>query len=202
VAGPIVSETDIDMMFTIPQWALDVKKYVLNPETFARMVKNKQGIYILPEHLEKKPAPQRPVDPNATPGISNRDGRAVIQNAVATQWAAGMLINWMGDDGWLQRIGWDIMPNPPGYPESVIPHLTKRPALFDKFPYLDKVPYLKGKRADCHGMEGDVSINKAYVCDKYEKDGEFFVDLIWWCETIDKYLIEEGFSTVKLPKKN
>lgn len=60
---------------------------------------------------------------------------------------------------------------------------------------------MKDKRADCHGMEGDAVISKAYVTDKYIKDGDHFVDLSWWCETIDNYVIEEGFATVKLPKR-
>lgn len=72
-----------------------------------------------------------------TPEIVARDGRAVIQNGVCSKWVAGMLINWMGDQGWLQRIGWDIMDVLPGYPRSVIPAIIKEmmPALFDKFPY-------------------------------------------------------------------
>jgi hypothetical protein len=50
-------------------------------------------------------------------------------------------------------------------------------------------------------MEGDLVICKAYVTDKYKMGKEYFVDLTWWCETFDKYLVEEGFATVKLPKK-
>ena len=55
-AGPIMAEEEMDMMFTIPQWSIDTKKNILDPKTFARMVKNKQGIYVLPEYLKKKPA--------------------------------------------------------------------------------------------------------------------------------------------------
>jgi len=205
VTGPVLAESETEIIFSIPQWATDTRANVLNPKTFANMVKNKQGIYVLPEYLVKKPKSlvgSLPGMMNSPPELANRDGRSLIQNSLATKWAVGMLCNWMGDAGWLQKIGWNIMSSPPGYDESVIPHHKKKPALFEKFPYLEKVPYMKDKRADCHGMEGDISINKAYVFNKYAKDGEFFVDLAWWCETMDKYLIGEGFATIKLPKKN
>ncbi len=201
--GPILAEEELDMMFNIPRWSTDTKRNVLDPKTFARMVKNKQGIYVLPENLEKKPSSGPHMPSVATHEIANRDGRAVLQNSVAAKFAAGMLYNWMGDEGWLQRIGWDIMELPPGYDETVIPFIPKelRPALFDKYPYMDKVPYMRGCRAAWHAMEGDLIICRAYVFDKYEKDGEHFADLTWWCQTLDRYIVEEGFATVKLPKK-
>lgn len=199
--GPIISEVQSDILMS-SKLSTDQKHNVLDSKTFATMKKNKYGIYVLPEYLEKKSA----TGPSTTaaggaPELAHRDGRAVVENSVCAFWAAGMLLNWMGDQGWLHRFGWDIMGVPPGYPEYVIPPFPSRPALFDKFPYLENVPYLKGKRADCHGMEGDMIISKAYVYDKYKKDNEYFVELIWWCETLDNYLIEEGFATVKLPKK-
>jgi hypothetical protein len=60
---------------------------------------------------------------------------------------------------------------------------------------------MRGCRAAWHALEGDLIITHAYVADKYSRDGEHFVDLVWWAETLDKYLVEEGFATVKLPKK-
>jgi acyl dehydratase len=216
--GPIMSGEQIDMMFDIPDWSLNAKQNILDSATFAKMKKNKQGIYVLPEYLEKKPAQQRqfsgagrdaPVTQTAE--LANRDGRAVIQNAVAAKWAAGMIMNWAGDASWLQRIGWDIMELPPGTSKSinfdkdptVIPSvpMNLRPALFDKYPYMDKVPYMRGCRAAWHAMEGDLVICRGYVTDKYNKNNEYFVDLTFWCQTFDRYLVEEGFATVKLPKK-
>jgi len=210
--GPIRTEEKIEMIFDIPDWSTNAKLDMLDPDVFKTMVKNEQGIYLRPEYLEKKPASRTmPVDPDATPEIANRDDRGLIQNAVAAKWAAGMIMNWMGDAGWLQRIGWDIMEVPPGPDPTIdytdaktlIPGLPMelRPALFDKYPYMDKVPFLRGCRAAWHAMEGDVVICRAYVTDKYEKGGEYFVDLTFWCQTFDKYLVEEGFATVKLPKK-
>jgi acyl dehydratase len=204
--GPLLVEEEMDMMYFLPQWAIDTKKNVLDPKTFSKMVKNKQGIYVLPEHLEKKPSPTPPTGAGgetATPELANRDGRAVVQNAVLPKFVAGMIYNWMGEQGWLQRIGWDIMELPPGYPESVIPLIPMelRPALVDKYPYMKKVPYMRGCRAAWHALEGDIIISKAYVTDKYRQGNDYFADLTWWCRTLDKYLVEEGFATVKLPKK-
>ena len=60
---------------------------------------------------------------------------------------------------------------------------------------------MKGRVAITHPMEGDIITNRGYVTGKYEKNGEYFVNLVWWCETFDKYVVQEGFATVKLPKK-
>jgi hypothetical protein len=144
--------------------------------------------------------------------IANRDGRAVFQNACAAKLAAGTICNWMGDYGWLYRIGWDIMSLPPGSEKTIdfdafptrIPAIPRdyMPALFDKYPYMDKVPYLRGCRAAWHFLENDLIISHAHVTHKYQQGSGYFVDLTWWCETLDKYLVEEGFATVQLPKKS
>jgi hypothetical protein len=215
--GPILPEEQTDMLMSVPKWSVDTKLNVLNPEIFATMKKNKQGIYVLPQYLEKKPA-SRPFTGASTdapvvstPEITSRDGRCVILNIIPAFWAGGMIMNWMGDNGWLQRIGWAITEIHPGTSKSidftkdptVIPPIPMnlRPALFDKYPYMDKVPFMKNRRADCHALEGDLVICKSYVTDKYSKDNQYFVDLTWWCETFDKYIVEEGFATVILPKK-
>ena len=201
--APILSEVETDMIAGIPQWCTDIKKNMLNPKTFAKMVKNKQGIYVMPEYLEKKPKVSMPGQEGGGSGGKPSGDRAVLQNAVLPKFAAGMFCNWMGDEGWLEKIGWVIIPKT-RYPESVIPPVPEDlyPSLFDdKYPYLDKVPYMKGCCAFWHALEGDLFIFRAYVMDKYKKDGEYFVDFIWWCQTLDKYLVEEGFATVKLPKK-
>jgi acyl dehydratase len=144
--------------------------------------------------------------------IQDSDGRPVFWNVMVHRWVGGMLYDWMGDQGWLQRIGRDMMDAPPATKyvnykdpngKTYIPSIPQKsfPVLFDKYPYLDKVPYMKGKRANWHGLGGDTAISRAYVFDKYEKNKEYFVDLIWWIETLDKDLILEGFATVKLPKR-
>ena len=196
--APIIPAEETAIMMNAPQLAIDIKKNILDPKAFAKMVKNKEGIYVMPENREKKPASGPQFGMEAPSG-----DRAVCQNAVAAKFAAGMLLNWIGDQGWLQKFGWVIIPKS-RYDLTVIPETPKEcyPALFDnKYPYLDKVPYYKGCCAFWHTMEGDIFNILTYVTDKYKKDGEYFVDLIWWVQTIDKYLVEEGFATVKLPKK-
>lgn len=244
-AGPFLAdEVGVEMLFHIPDWSTNIKNNMLDPKTFAKMKKNKQGIWVPAEYLEKKPkgqgsgsgmgsfempvsgeiqqgdgdkgGGQPPSGENGggqppsggqnvqeTPEIANRDGRAVIQNGVIPKWIAGMFINWIGDQGWLQRIGWDIMSVLPGYPETVIPPITNdmMPAMFDQIPYLEKVPYMRSIRPAWHALEGDTIICRSYVTNKYSKNGEYFVDLIFWCQTLDRYYVEEGHATVKLPKK-
>jgi hypothetical protein len=56
----------------------------------------------------------------------------------------------------------------------------------------------KGKRAVCHPLEGDVIVNRGYVIDKYKKDNDYFVDLVWWFETTGNVIVEEGFATVSV----
>ena len=75
------------------------------------------------------------------------------------------------------------------------------PPQMPDIPYLDKVPGMEGKMASCHLLENDLCISKAHVIRKYEKNGEYLVDLIWWVETIDADVVEEGMFTVALPKK-
>lgn len=75
------------------------------------------------------------------------------------------------------------------------------PDLFDKYPYLDKAPVMRGCRAAWHVLANDLLICHAYVTSKYQKGDEYFVNLIWWDITYDKYLVQEGFATVKLSKK-
>jgi hypothetical protein len=47
-----------------------------------------------------------------------------------------------------------------------------------------------------------MAIVYSYIEDKYVRDGEFFVELIWWVEDIEGNIWEEGGATVKLPSKN
>jgi len=223
------------MTMSAPQAAIDIKKNVLDPKIFAKMKKNEYGIWILPESGDNKAAggppgggPEGgqgapPMDKNkgwepsdlgpnpVTKEIALRDGRSVFQNSVAAKLAAGMISDWMGDDGWLHRVGWDIMEIPPGSDSSInfqasptrIPDIPDKyfPDLFEKRPYMDKVPSMKGKRANWHVLENDLLVCNACVTAKYQKGSEYFVDLTWWDITLDNYIIQEGFATVKLPKK-
>jgi acyl dehydratase len=236
-----VMDSQADIAMSVPQFSVDIKKNVLDKDVFSKMVKNAQGIYVLPEYKEKKASSGGPMGGAMPEGmgegggereggppegsgmpegggmaeqpaeLANRDGRALVQNSLAAKFAAGMICNWMGDHGWLQRVHWDIMELPPGSLDFInfqadptrIPEIPMalRPALFDKYPYLEKVPRMRGCRAAWHCMEGDLIISRAYVTKKYQVKDEYFVDLSWWCVTLDNYLIEEGSATVTLPKK-
>ena len=146
-----------------------------------------------------------------TEEIALRDGRSTFQNSVAAKLAAGMICDWMGDDGWLRKVGWNIMEIPMGSDASInyqehptlIPNIPGKyyPDLFDKYPYMAKVPFMWGCRAGWHVLENDLIICNAYVTAKYQKGSEYFVDLTWWDTTFDGYMVQEGFATVKLPKK-
>lgn len=210
--GPWVNERQADMSFTIPKWCTDTKLNVTDPNIFKTMVKNKQGIYVPPQYVERKP-PAGNYGSTTASGLmmlSTYDGRSLLMNAVGAYWAAGTVANWMGDDGWLQRLGWVMMENAPGCSDAVnyredptrVPNpMNFKPALFDQYPYLTKVPGMQGKYAFQHGMEGDFFITKATVIGKYREGDEYFVDLIYWVETLEKYIVEEGNMTVKLPKR-
>jgi hypothetical protein len=233
--GPLITGgSGGGMTMSAPQAAIDIKKNVLDPQTFKKMKKNEYGIWILPDASgEKKqggppegvkgaPPPMmnkkkgwEPSDlgPDpVTPEIALRDGRSTFQNSVAAKLAAGMICDWMGDDGWLHQVGWNIMELPPGCDSSVnygnyptrIPDIPREyyPDLFEKYPYMEKVPFMRGCRAAWHVLENDLLICNAYVANKYKKGNEYFLDLIWWDETLDNYLVQEGVATIKLPKKS
>ena len=53
-ADMFIMETEGDIAMSIPQFSIDIKKNVLDPKIFPTMVKNKQGIWVLPEYKEKK----------------------------------------------------------------------------------------------------------------------------------------------------
>lgn len=55
--GPIRAEEEIDMIFDIPDWSTNTKQNMLDPKTFTKMIKNEQGIYLLPEYIKKNQHP-------------------------------------------------------------------------------------------------------------------------------------------------
>jgi hypothetical protein len=70
--------------------------------------------------------------------------------------------------------------------------------------YVQRVPKLAeaNRVVNAHGLTNDMAIVYSYIEDKYVRDGEFFVELIWWVEDIEGNIWEEGGATVKLPSKN
>lgn len=122
--------------------------------------------------------------------------RSSFQNTVGAQYASRVVTNWMGDDGWMHKFAWRLA-------FSMDVGRNQFPDDFDRPSYLYKVPYLaeQGKFMLTHGFEGDLAITKAYVCDKYIKDGKHYVDLVVWLETIDGEVWSECYAVVELPSK-
>jgi hypothetical protein len=102
----------------------------------------------------------------------------------------------MGDHGWLYNIRWSIMD-----PRAHALYGKTVPVNPEAERYLYRVPQMKDKYVTAHGLTGDVAIVKSYVYDKYVRDGEFLVELVWWVETIEGDIWEEGGATVRLPSK-
>lgn len=186
-----------------------MKKEIMNPAIFKSMIRSdKDGIYRLPNRASY--IPQIPDDPATVhvPEQTNDEGvntqnihkatltRSVLINYFGRDIAIRHINNWMGDHGWLYNICWGIMP-----PEAHAAHGKLVPENPQAHRFLEKVPKMKGKHVLTHGLSGDVAIVKSYICNKYVYDNQFFVVLVWWIETIDGYIWEEGSATVKLPLK-
>lgn len=209
--GPVISEAAAAGLVDDCGPAVQaIRTQYCDPEQRKQMTRNEHGIYIpvlpvreeppMPREDQGAPPPPMPPEGKRSTGKLS-DGRFVFMNTLARRFAQRMITNWMGDSGFLFREGWSIMPVVYGY-DGLIPDHDWMPPLFDKVPYFEKVPYLKGKRALVHGLAGDVSINRAYVTDKYvDEAGRHLVDLVWWCETIEGDIFQEGFFTVQLPSK-
>ena len=208
--GPVISEAAAAGLVDDCGPAIQaIRTQYCDPEQRRRMTRNRHGIYVPVLPTKSPPPPPKegdaPPPPMPLEGKKSSeklsDGRFVFMNTLARRFAQRMITNWMGDNGFLFREGWSIMPVVYGY-DGLIPDHDWMPELFDKVPYFEKVPFLKGKRAMVHGLAGDVSINRAYVTDKYVDDeGRHLVDLVWWCETIEGDIFQEGFFTVQLPAR-
>jgi hypothetical protein len=183
-----------------------MKKEIMDPKTFKTMVRGeKDGIYRMPNREDYiPPIPDNVVIPPVPDNIvikrvrdETTEGRNILINFFGRDIAIRHIHNWMGDHGWLYSIRWGIMP-----PEAHAAHGRTVPVNPEAERFLEKVPKMKGKHVVTHGLTGDLAIVKSCVYDKYVRDGEFFVELGWWIETIDGHIWEDGGATVKLPSKN
>jgi hypothetical protein len=184
-----------------------MKKEMLDPEIFKTMIRDeKDGIYRLPSKADYIPdVPDNQTasfafDSTGDAAIDPKDihkqteTRAVLINYLGRDIAIRHINNWMGDHGWLTNIRWGIIPS--GAHAALGKNVPTNP---DAEYFLDKVPYMKGKLALIHGLTKDLALVKSYIYDKYVRDGEFFVGLVWWIETIEGDIWLEGGATVKLP---
>jgi hypothetical protein len=188
-----------------------MKKEIMDPKTFKTMIRGeKDGIYRLPNKADYIPpvpddpsTAQRPPMPAEEGAIDTKDihktteTRAFLINYMGRDIAIRHIDNWMGDRGWIYNIRWSIMdPLAHAAYGKIAPNNPQAEY------FLGKVPKMNGRHVLAHGLTGDLAIVKSCVYDKYARDGEFFVELGWWVETIDGYIWEEGGATVKLPSKN
>lgn len=122
--------------------------------------------------------------------------RPCFFNFMPVNFVIQALNNWIGDAAAAQvkSIEWRIMYDLPGY-EDMIPvtdYGTK---------YVSAVPGMESRHVTSHGMTGDVIWVKSYVAKKYRKDGENIARLVWWLETIDGVIYQEGAAEVSLPER-
>lgn len=114
--------------------------------------------------------------------------RAVFYNFTARNFLMRMVTNWMGDDGFIRAFKWRF--------QNLFECMSKNEPGRD---ILAKVPYMRGKYVNRHGMEGDTAVCRGYVTGKYKKDGKALVDLSCWAETLDGDVIQVMEFTVELP---
>lgn len=122
--------------------------------------------------------------------------RPCFYNFMPVNYVIRAINNWIGDSSAarLRSIEWRIMCEMPGY-DGAIPEFN------DGREYIGRVPELGEKKVRSHGMAGDVIWVKSHIINKYRRDGENIVELIWWLETIDGLIYQEGAATVSLPER-
>jgi len=193
-----------------------LKKQIMDPDTFKTMYQDANGIWLtkdasvyippVPDQDTKKEEAPAPVDENTVSDINTADihrntetKRATLINFMGRDIAIRNIDNWMGDQGWLYNIRWSIMaPSAMKAADKTVPQspITER--------FVHRIPVLAeaNRVVDGHPLSGDALIVQAYIERKYVMNNEFYVDLVWWDETIDGYIVEEGGATVRLPSKS
>lgn len=188
-----------------------LKREIMDPELAKTLIRGEEdGIYRTAgsdDHIPPVPdgaTASYLVDPNDDGGaIDNQnihkaaEGRAALINFQGRDIALRHIHNWMGDHGWVRNIRWGIMPL-----EAMAAagkQVVVNPGLED---FLAKVPHMKGRVANIHGLTGDLALVKSYVYDKYVCNGLFCAELAWWIETIEGDIWLAGGATAKLPSKN
>jgi len=137
----------------------------------------------------------------AAPG-GGRGGGVGMMNFAQRDYAIRHLSDWMGDKGWLYNIRWGGLFSADMAMRGS-PHPAVNPHAQD-FLEFDKLPE-EVKNAQVYPSPGGGSkfiLIRSYVFDKYVRDGEFFVDLIWWHERIGSGGTGMmGCATIKLPSR-
>ena len=179
-------------------------KELADPAVRAKMTRDPRfGCYIPEDMKQWNPEVPPYDDPRKNmgppPGMGKPDPnpkRSIFINFMGRDFATRHINNWMGTHGWIQNIRWGIMTHPveQGF------DFPKNTAVREM---IEKIPCMQGKKCNTHGLQYDVMKIHSQVYDKYEKDGEYFVELGWWITTLnDEEIYEEGGATIKLPSKN
>jgi hypothetical protein len=185
-----------------------LQREITDPAIFRTMIRGqKDGIWRLPNRSDYVPAVPKVESANtgaASPpaSIDTRDvhkegvERAILINYMGREYALRHVWNWAGDRAQIQVIKWTIMgqralaaagKRSPGHPEAEY--------------FLDRVPSMRGKAVQTHGMTGDIALVKSEIVGKRLRNGEHLVDLVWWIEAIDGAIWEQGMATVRLPSR-
>ena len=101
-----------------------------------------------------------------------------------------MITNWMGDDAFIRKYAWRFCQL---FKEMRIDKVGSE--------FLEKVPHMKGRGCERHGMEGDAILSKGYVTEKYIKDGEHLIDVASWGETLDGEIVQIVPVTIRLKSR-
>ena len=190
-----------------------LKKEILDPELCKTLIRSeKDGIYRTPEPEDQIPPVPDGVKPFMMVGPDESEAgegavdvqkihqegaeRAVLINFLGRDIAVRHVNNWMGEQGWLKNIRWGIMP-------AVASAVAGKPVPANPWleDFLAKVPHMRDRFCNAHGLTGDLALVKSYVYDKYHRDGSFYADLAWWIETIVGDIWLAGGATVELPSK-
>lgn len=184
-----------------------LKEEILDPEIRKTLVRNKyDGIYRFANRRDAFPKypdyahEDMHVDQyaNIPTDLEPEEPRYIFINFMCRDYAVRHITDWMGDYGFLYNIRWGIMPvrtmKDYGY------DVPQNPRVQEDF--LSVVPGMEGRYASEHGLERDIALIKSYVYDKYILNGEYFVQLAWWIETIEGDIHQAGQATVKLPSRN
>ena len=124
-----------------------------------------------------------------------KNHRPAFYNHMPIYFVIRAVKNWIGNrDARLDTVAWRIMNNLPGYEKDI-------PDFPDPDSYIAKVPALAGKKITTHGMVGDTIWIRSYVTDKYEENGKKFVKAVYWIQTIEEEIYEEGYVIVELPSR-
>jgi hypothetical protein len=188
----------------------NLRPEIMDEDGFADLVRNpNDGIYRLadpnlqrpqmpplPEYKDAPPPPPRPGAVDVANIHTTEVGRGILVNFTGRDYAIRHITNWMGDAGWIKNISWSIMDPRAGWEHGVpiVPNPVAQR-------YVNRVPGMENAFVSTHGLTKDVALVKSQVTDKRVVNGKFEVELIWWIETIDGHIWEEGQALVELPSR-